>query len=123
MKFLLDVHIATSIARAIEAAGYEVLRAALIYPTWSDADLLALAHRDKLIIVSEDSDFSDLVYAFGEPAPPAIIYVRCEPQHQRELANHILATIASGRLDNHMAVIRPGSTRYRPLPGKKSSNG
>jgi len=58
LKFLLDVHIGMAIARALEAQGYHVLRAALAHATWTDEELLAFAVRDDWIIVTEDSDFS-----------------------------------------------------------------
>ena len=122
MRFLLDVHIAKSIATALEAEGHDVVRAALDYATWSDADLLALAVRDERIIVTQDSDFSDLIYAFGMPPPPAIIYIRCEPESQPSMAGRVIDTLASNRLNRHMAVIRPSSSRYRPLPPESDPN-
>ena len=122
MRFLLDVHIAKAIANALEAEGHDVVRAALDCATWSDADLLALAVREERIIVTEDSDFSDLIYAFGMPPPPAVIYIRCEPEMQPAMAGRVIDTLASGRLDRHMAVIRPSSSRYRPLPRESDSN-
>ncbi|HEX9965005.1 MAG TPA: DUF5615 family PIN-like protein [Allosphingosinicella sp.] len=69
MRFLLDVHIANAIARALEAEGHDVVRAAVAHATWSDPDLLTLAVREDRIIVTEDSDFSDLIYAVGMPRP------------------------------------------------------
>ncbi|MGZ8284615.1 MAG: DUF5615 family PIN-like protein [Allosphingosinicella sp.] len=122
MRFLLDVHIAKAIAKALEVEGHDVVRAALDHATWSDADLLALAVRDERIIVTEDSDFSDLIYAFGMPPPPAIIYIRCEPEAQPAMAGRVIDTLASGRLNHHMAVIRPSSSRYRPLPRESDPN-
>lgn len=122
MKFLLDVHIAKAIAKALEAEGHDVLRAALAHGTWSDADLLTLAVREERVIVTQDSDFSDLIYASGMRPPPAIIYIRCEPETQPTMAGRVIDTLASGRLDHHMAVIRPSSSRYRPLPPESASN-
>ncbi|HZF93340.1 MAG TPA: DUF5615 family PIN-like protein [Allosphingosinicella sp.] len=116
MKSLLDVHIATAISRALEAEGHDVVRAAVHHATWSDPDLLALAVREERIVITQDSDFSDLIYARGKPPPPAIIYIRCEPEVQPGMADRVMETLASGRLDRHMAVIRPSSSRYRPLP-------
>jgi predicted nuclease of predicted toxin-antitoxin system len=122
LRFLLDVHIANAIARALESEGHDVLRAALHHADSTDAALLALAVRDERIIITEDSDFSDLIYAFAMSAPPAIIYIRCEPEVQPAMAGRVLDTLASNRLNGHIAVIRASSTRYRPLPGKSGSN-
>ena len=122
MRFLLDVHIANAIARALEAEGHDVVRAAVAHATWSDPDLLTLAVREDRIIVTEDSDFSDLIYAVGMPPPPAIIYIRCEPEMQPAMVGRVIDTLASGRLNRHMAVIRPSSSRYRPLPRESDSH-
>ena len=122
MKLLLDVHIAAAIARALEENGHEVIRAALDHGTWTDDELLDLAVREGRFIVTEDRDFSDLIYAHGVPPPPGIIYIRCEPAAQPTMAARVLETLASGRLDRHMAVIRPSSTRYRPLPKESSTD-
>jgi predicted nuclease of predicted toxin-antitoxin system len=36
--------------------------------------LLELAVCRQRIVITQDSDFTDLVYAFGKPAPPSILY-------------------------------------------------
>ena len=79
--------------------------------------------REQRIIVTEDSDFSDLVYAFLNPAPPAIIYMRCEPEEQLEMNMRVIEILDSPRLDRHMVVIRRTGTRYRPLPEKSNDHG
>jgi predicted nuclease of predicted toxin-antitoxin system len=57
LKFLVDVHIANSISRALAEAGHQVVRAAIEHAIWSDEDLLSLAVREGLIIVTQASDF------------------------------------------------------------------
>ena len=121
MRFLLDVHISTSIAKAL-ADQHEVTRAALAYPTWSDTALLRLAVDQRMIVVTEDSDFSDLVYAHSLPSPPAIIYIRCDPAEQANMAERIIEVVAAGRLMGHMAVIKRSTVRYRPLPNSGVDN-
>ena len=85
MRFLLDVHINTTLARLLTSNGHDVLRAALKHKRWSDEHLLALAAAEERIVVSQDSDFSELIYAFGKPAPPAVFYIRCEPEQQLDM--------------------------------------
>ena len=98
------------------------MRAALAFPTWADRRLLALAVAEERIIVTQDSDFSDLIYAFGEPPPPAIIYLRCEPEDEVDLAARVLEVLASDLVNAHMAVITAKATRFRPLPDKSNEN-
>ena len=117
MRFLLDVHIATSIARALSNKGHDVIRAALAHSDWADDRLLALAVAEERVLVTQDSDFSDLIFARSAPPPPAILYLQCAPQDQPKMAGRVIETLETDRVDGHIVVIRPASTRYRPLPG------
>ncbi|WP_375404504.1 DUF5615 family PIN-like protein [uncultured Sphingomonas sp.] len=123
MKFLLDVHISRQVARALSDQGHDILRAAELHSELSDKQLLALAVAEARVIVTEDSDFSDLVYAFAAPSPPAIIYLRCEPKDQGSMPDRILQALASASFDRHMVVIKASHTRYRPLPDTSNDNG
>jgi predicted nuclease of predicted toxin-antitoxin system len=116
LKFLLDVNIGTTIAQALQNCGYDVVRAAISYPTWADAALLDLAVRESRIIVTEDSDFTDLIFSFGHRAPPSLIYIRREPETQRSFVDRILEVMLSERLRDHIVVLTPAATRYRPFP-------
>ena len=123
MRFLLDVHISTGIARALEDAGHEVVRAALVYPRWSDAALLGLAVEKDWIMVTEDSDFTDLIYANGHPAPRSLIYIRCEPEEQRAMAGRVLEILDDERLPGHIVVITAGHAQFRAFPRTEQING
>ena len=119
MRFLLDVHIATSIARALASSGHDVLRAALAHADWADADLLALAVGHNRVLVTEDRDFSDLIFRGGALAPLSVLYLRCQPEDQSLMADRILLVLENVRLEGHMVVVRPASFRLRPFPNLK----
>ena len=123
MRFLLDVHMNATLARLLTAAGHDILRAALTHKRWSDERLLELAAAEGRIIVSQDSDFSELIYFHGKAAPPAVLYIRCEPEQQLEMNGRVLEVLETAGFDGHMVVIEPANTRYRPLPGKLNDNG
>ena len=122
MRFLLDVHISTSIARALTGAGHEIVRAAVDYPRWSDEALLKLAVNNQWIIVTEDSDFTDLIYAEGHPPPPSLIYIRCEPEDQPPMAGRVLDILGDKRLPGHIVVITPPHSRFRAFPKMEPNN-
>jgi predicted nuclease of predicted toxin-antitoxin system len=117
LRFLLDVHIATSIAQALVSRGRDVLPAATDHAERSDADLLALAVDEDRVLVTEDRDFSDLRQ--GAAAPPSVLYLRCPPEQQPLMADRILLVLENVRLKNQMVVIRPASFRLRPFPNSK----
>nr|WP_295374475.1 DUF5615 family PIN-like protein [uncultured Sphingosinicella sp.] len=119
MKFLLDVHIGTSIARALGARGHDVVRAADAHGDWSDADLLRFAVEDNRILVTEVRDFSDLIFRRGAFAPVSVLYLRCAPEEQPLMADRILLVLENVQLEGHMVVIRPASFRLRPFPNPK----
>jgi predicted nuclease of predicted toxin-antitoxin system len=118
LKFLLDVHVSTSVARTLQDAGHDVVRAALDYPTWPDADLLALAARKAMVIVTQDSDFTDLVFAHGQTAPEALVFIRCEPDEQPHIARQLLVRLDLEKLKGHVGVVMTDHTRYRAFPKK-----
>ena len=119
MKFLLDVHIGTSIARALASKGHDVLRAATAHADWSDADLLTLAVRQRRVLVTEDRDFSDLIFRRGASAPMSVLYLRCEPDEQPLMADRILLVLENVELEGHMVVVKPAGFRLRPFPNPK----
>jgi predicted nuclease of predicted toxin-antitoxin system len=116
LKFLLDVHVSNRIARAIEESGHQIMRAALEFPTWPDDKLLALAEENGRIIVTQDSDFTDLIFAFGAKPPPSLIFIRCEPEFQPAMAERVVETIQSNRLIGHVVILTPKTSRYRAFP-------
>ena len=123
MKFLLDVHIAASIGRALGAWGHDVVRASDGYADWSDTALLDLARRDRRVVVTEDRDFSDLVYRHGVEPPPSILYLRFSPAEQPAMVERVLLVLANTPIEGNMVVIQPTSVRLRPLPQKSNDNG
>jgi predicted nuclease of predicted toxin-antitoxin system len=123
LKFLLDVHISTSVAKALSDGGHDVLRAALLDPTASDRSLLATAVTEGRVMVTQDSDYTELVFALGCEAPPAMIYIRCSPAQQPQMADRVLQTITSPQLEGHIAVITPTNTRFRALPKVANDHG
>ena len=116
MKFLLDVHISRHIAQVLTDAGHHVARAALLWPTASDATLLETAIAEQRIVITQDSDFSDLIFAHGHPAPLALLYIRCPPTEQPTIVDHLLAAIDDKPLLGHLVVVTTRENRHRPFP-------
>jgi len=123
LKFLLDVHVTRKLAQALAAEGHDVIHAGEIDPTATDAALLERARRDAAVLVTQDSDFSDLVYVDACAAPPAILYLRCDPQDQVDLIPKVLDIHADRLIGNMVVVGRRGSVRLRPLPQASEDHG
>lgn len=78
MRFLLDQNADRRLAPYLRSLGHDVTVVAVDYPPGlSDADVLAIAHREGRIIITNDRDFGDLV--FRQQAPHAgVIYFRLD---------------------------------------------
>ncbi len=118
MRFLLDVHVSTAVLRLLADDGHDVLRAALVLPTAPDLEILAAARDQERVLISADSDFSDLIFAWGEAPPPAMLYLRCAPADQAGLVAEMLDRLADVPFDGHMVVLSARGTRARPFPRK-----
>lgn len=78
MRLLLDENIPTGLARAVEAAGFEVSRVADLTPRAPDVAVLAGAERAAEIVVTADKDFGELVY-HRQQACLGVVLIRLHP--------------------------------------------
>lgn len=88
----------------------------MLFPTAADEDILDIAIAEQRLVVTQDSDFSELIFAHGHPAPPALLYIRCPPAEQPAMADRLLAAIGDTPLLGHLVVITPRENRHRPFP-------
>ena len=76
MKFLVDVCAASrAVCAMLTESEHDVLLASDVDPRAADEYLLALATRERRIIITEDKDFGELVFVRGLPHPCIIRFV------------------------------------------------
>lgn len=75
MRFLADESCDFAIVRRLREDGYDVVAVAEIAPRAEDNRVVDLAVRDRRILLTEDKDFGQLLYAHGQAAP-GIIFLR-----------------------------------------------
>lgn len=114
-NLLADENFPLSAIIKLVAAGYDVKSVALEYPGIDDREVLDLACRLGRCLLTFDSDFGDLVFSKGMPAPKAIFYFRIHPIKHEELISLALHTL-SETPDGYFAVITKENTRLRKLP-------
>lgn len=61
--FLADESCDFSVVRALRSAGYDVTAICESAPQTPDTDVIALAARERRVLLTEDKDFGQLVYA------------------------------------------------------------
>jgi predicted nuclease of predicted toxin-antitoxin system len=118
LKFLLDANVGSTIAQALLDAGHDVVRAALAFPHASDVSILATAVSEGRILITGDRDFGSLVFQHDARPPPAIIYIRFEPDEVADVVPRLMPLLDDPELKGHLTVVGHENTRRRPFPAK-----
>jgi predicted nuclease of predicted toxin-antitoxin system len=103
MKFLLDVCASSRALRTLlTELDHDVLSALEHDPRASDEVLLALAIREERVLVTEDKDFSELVFVRRLPHSCIIRFVDMRVEEKVVAMRELL--------ERHMDAIRPGAS-------------
>lgn len=114
-KLLLDENMPRSTGPALLALGHEAIHVSEISPGAPDRDVLQLARSLGRILATRDSDFGDLVFQQGEPAPDGIVYLR-EHLLSGALAAEMLADALRTSVEGWFVVCTADGQRRRRLP-------
>lgn len=112
---LLDENLPRSTGEALARAGHDVLHMAQAEVAAEDRRVRALARQTARVLVTFDADFGDLVFRHGQPAPPAILYLRLHPVDGEMAASLVLQALDDAVL-GQFVVCTPEGRRRRPLP-------
>lgn len=124
MRFLADESCDFSVVRTLRTAGHDVLAVTELWPGSDDSLILDMALRDQRVLLTEDKDFGQLVYASAQPSS-GIILIRYPATVRKTLGDAVLSLIesAEAQLVGRFAVLSPGRIRIggtRPAITKKS---
>jgi len=117
LRFLLDENAEYRIARWLRQQGHDVTAIAMDYPpSLSDTDILALALAERRIIVTNDTDFGELVFAQRRNHAGVILFRLGDADATRKCARlaEALTVIRPDFAD--FLVIDPGGSRVRRDP-------
>jgi len=116
IKFLADECCDFLIVRTLRLAEYDVLSVAESYPSASDHQVLRHATKKKRILLTEDKDFGEWVFAHGENVS-GVILIRFPANARRQLAEEIksLVDIHGLELLRNFVVLEPGRARIRKI--------
>ncbi len=113
-KFLLDESCDAAVALALEEAGYDVLMVAHVSPGIADEEVIKLALEQNRILLTEDKDFGQLVYASGKEACGVMLFRF--PSFEREnIAKKAVELVNAEResLQKSFVVLEPNKIRIR----------
>jgi len=117
MKFLADESCAGPVIRALREAGHDVVAIAEVARGAPDEAVMARALGERRILITEDSDFGELVYARGHSSA-GVILVRFSNRIRRAKPRSVVEAVAKlgARLSESFTVVEPGRARVATRP-------
>lgn len=114
MRFVADENCDFAVVRALRAAGHEVVAIAEISPRIGDDEVLALARARAHVLVTEDKDFGELVYAHKRQTG-GVVPLRFPGNARPAMARSTVEAVKTlgNRLRRCFTVIEPGKIRSR----------
>lgn len=116
MIFFIDENVSRRIAERLARDGHTVVHGQDVALGKPDTDVLALAQSLGAIVVTEDTDFGELVMRLHLPSV-GVILLRLSGMAraaQPDFISHVIAANAP-TLPNSFTVMTPSSVRSRPL--------
>jgi predicted nuclease of predicted toxin-antitoxin system len=117
MRFLADESCDAAVVAALRAAGHDVESVADSMRGATDAVVLATALLSGRLLITEDKDFGELVFAARTPAI-GVLLLRYPSSARSGMRHDVLDVVAArhAELPGSFAVIEPGGVRITPLP-------
>ena len=117
MRFLADESCDSIIIKVLREAGHDVLAVAETTPRAEDSEVIRLAHRGKRILLTEDKDFGQLVFAHGEKSL-GVFFLRFPFRARAQIARDVSDLIMQQgeKLIGCFVTIQPGRIRISHIP-------
>jgi len=117
-RFLANESFPLGSVRRLRSAGHDVAAVAVDSPGAGDRLVLARAVSEGRILLTFDRDYGELIYYRRLPPPPAVIYLRLQPDTPHEPGEMVLDIVNLGwpALEGRFTVIDRRGVRQRPLP-------
>jgi predicted nuclease of predicted toxin-antitoxin system len=117
MEFLADESCAMPVIRALREAGHDVVAIAEIATGSTDDQVLERAVKEERVLITEDRDFGELVYARGRSSL-GVILLRFHSRALLAKTGTLLEAISrlGSRLESSFTVVEPGRVRISSRP-------
>lgn len=116
MRFLADENVEWTVVESLRKQGFDVVAAHTDYKGFKDNEILQLAHQQKRILITNDTDFGNLVF-HRQQLSSGIILMRFLNENSNQKAKTIqhLLKHHSAKLQNHFTVLSEHQIRIKPL--------
>lgn len=119
-RFLADESCDFAAVRALRDAAFDVIAVVEHSPGATDEQVIALSVKEQRVLLTEDRDFGQLVFAANRESS-GVILVRFPASARGTLGARVVDTVRrdEDRLVGAFVVIQPHRTRIRRLPDAK----
>lgn len=116
MRFLADESCDAALVRALREAGHEVASVRDTMPGATDRSVLDASLHDGRLLLTEDKDFGELVFANGAPAF-GVLLLRYAIAARSRVARRLVDFVAirGAELEGSFVVLEPSRTRVTQL--------
>ena len=117
MDFLANENFPLSSVRFLREVGHRVVSIIEEAPGTKDKDILERAHTEKLIILTFDRDYGELIYRYQALLPAGVVYFRFAPATPLEPTEILIAVMEKTGLSvmGKFTIIERGRVRQRSL--------
>ncbi len=117
MNFLADESCAGPVIRALREAGHDVAAIAEVAKGATDEQVLERALQENRVLITEDRDFGELVYAQRHRSA-GVVFVRFDNRTRLAKPATVLEAVTrlGSRLHGVFAVVAPGRVRISARP-------
>lgn len=113
---LADEGLHGGVVRLLRGAGYDVSWIKEMAAGSLDAEILAWSDIGEFVLLTNDSDFSDLIFSKRAPQPVAILYSRLEHRLAQETFDRFVTILERRFVPGHMITITKDGERVKPFP-------
>jgi predicted nuclease of predicted toxin-antitoxin system len=116
-RFLADESCDFAVVRMLRDAGHDVLSVAESAGGATDEFVIGLALNERRILLTEDKDFGQLVFASRNPAP-GVVFIRYPAPERASLPARIgdIVRREGVKLERSFVVVQPKRVRIIALP-------
>ncbi len=117
MNFLADESCAGPVIRALREAGHDVVAIAEVAKGTADEQVMERALKERRVVLTEDRDFGELLYARGRSSA-GVIFVKFHSRARPAKPAAVVEAVAKlgARLEGGFAVVEPGRVRIARRP-------